>query len=252
MKKIVILSVLLIVVSILIIFTFIYLKQRDNSKRHRQAWHRKPNPSICEHPHGIDISHHNEAYDWSKVDAQFVYVRATMGSTIKDKRYTEHRQAATKRKIPVGAYHFLTAKTSAKVQFDIFASVVLPSHFKLRPMLDIEESNYWKAPKGFTDHDAHLLIREWCNLCKAKYGIAPIIYTTEKLYERFKLYNGFDDCIWWVANYNKIKNYQKKCKIPYTIHQYSDKKYVEGFYGTVDCNRFATGKTVADLYARNR
>lgn len=115
-------------------------------------------------------------------------------------------------------------------------------------MLDIEESKYWNAPRRFTDEDAHRLIRDWCDLCKGKYGIAPIIYTTEKLYERYKLHRGFDDCIWWVANYNGIKNYQKMCKIPFTIHQYSDKKYVEGFYGYIDCNRFASGKSVSDLY----
>ena len=33
---------------------------------------KKTNPAICEHPDGIDLSHHNVAYDWKKVDAQFV------------------------------------------------------------------------------------------------------------------------------------------------------------------------------------
>lgn len=249
MKKNIIISVLLILVPLVLVFSFIYLKQRKSDKRHpRTTWYgKKPDPRICEHPHGIDLSHHNVAYDWSKVDAQFVYVRATMGSNIKDKRYSTHRKAATRHNIPVGAYHFLTAKTSAKAQFDNFQNTVSPAHIKLRPMLDIEESKYWNAPRRFTDEDAHRLIRDWCDLCKGKYGIAPIIYTTEKLYERYKLHRGFDDCIWWVANYNGIKNYQKMCKIPFTIHQYSDKKYVEGFYGYIDCNRFASGKSVSDL-----
>ena len=26
----------------------------------------KPDPAICEHPDGIDLSHHNVGYDWSK------------------------------------------------------------------------------------------------------------------------------------------------------------------------------------------
>jgi len=43
----------------------------------------KPDPQLCEHPDGIDLSHHNVAYDWSKVDAKFVYVRATMESSVK-------------------------------------------------------------------------------------------------------------------------------------------------------------------------
>ena len=173
-----------------------------------------------------------------------------MSNSIKDSKYHEHRKNASKRHIPLGAYHFLTAKASAKEQFAFFSSVVKKEHFQLRPMLDIEESEYWEAPKGFSDEMAHDFIREWCDLCKKHYGISPIIYTTEKLYQRYKLYKGFDDCIWWVANYNGIKNYNKKCTIPFTIHQYSNKKYVEGFYGYVDCNRFAPGKSVKDLYVK--
>lgn len=207
----------------------------------------KPDPAICEHPDGIDLSHHNVGYDWSKVDAKFVYVRATFGNSIKDRRYDIHRKAAARHDIPTGAYHFLVANVSARKQFDFFASVVEKGHITLRPMLDIEESAYWRAPKGFSDAGARKLIREWCDLCKKRYGKAPVIYTTEKLYARYGLDKGFSDCLWWVANYNNIANYEKKCSMPYIIHQYSDKKYVEGFYGRIDCNRLKKGKTVKML-----
>ena len=207
----------------------------------------KPNPQLCEKPHGIDISHHNKAYDWSKVQVQFCYVRASLGRTVRDSMYHEHKKNVTLNKIPMGAYHLLTASSGAKEQFALFSSVAKRNHFQLRPMLDVEESKDWNAPKGFTDHNAHNLIREWCNLCKKHFGIAPIIYTTEKLFERYKLNKGFEDCIWWVANYNGIKNYNKKCSVPFTLHQYSNRKYVEGFYGFVDCNRFAPTKSVNDL-----
>ena len=207
----------------------------------------KPDPSMCVHPDGIDLSHHNVAYDWSKVDAKFVYGRATMGSNVVDKRYNIHRKAAGRHNIPFGAYHFLTAKTSASKQFAHFSSIVKKEHIQLRPMLDIEESKYWCPPNNFSDNDAHRFIREWCDLCKDHYGVSPIIYTTEKLYQRYSLDRGFDDCLWWVANYNNISNYEKKCIIPYTIHQYSDKKCVEGFYGYIDCNRLKNNKSVNDL-----
>lgn len=208
---------------------------------------RRPNPQICVHPDGIDLSHHNEAYDWKKVDAKFVYVRATFGASVIDRRYDIHRKAANRHSIPVGAYHFLVANVDVEKQFELFSKTVRKEHISLRPMLDIEDSPYWKAPEGFSNSDARNLIRKWCDLCKSKYGKAPIIYITEKLYEKYRLGTGFVDCIWWVANYNNISNYEKKCKIPYTIHQYSDKNYVEGFYGYVDCNKFRPGKNVNDL-----
>ena len=235
-----------IVVTSVVVVSQLQRKKKTTSNKKVYVG-KKPDPSICEHPDGIDLSHHNIAYDWSKVDAQFVYVRATMGCHIKDKRYNIHRKAAQRHNIPIGAYHFLNASTSAKEQFCAFASIVRPEHIQLRPMLDVEESNYWNAPKGFSDNDAKKLIREWCNLCKKEYGVAPIIYITEHLYQRYKMDSGFSDCKWWVANYNNIEDYEKKCMIPFTIHQYSDNQYVEGFYDKIDCNRFAKGKTVHDI-----
>lgn len=239
-------------VMLTIIATFIVLLSNTSCSRRGKSHNKvfvgkKPDPELCEHPDGIDLSHHNMAYDWSKVDAKFVYVRATMGNDIIDKQYDIHRNAARKYEIPVGAYHFLTAKTSALEQFQNFTGVVKNNHIQLRPMLDVEESDYWNAPRGFTDDDAHELIREWCDLCIKEYGVTPIIYTTEKLYERFKMNKEFSDCIWWVANYNDIPDYQQRCIIPFTLHQYSHTKCVEGFYDYVDCNRFAEGKTINDL-----
>ena len=150
-------------------------------------YRKKPDPKTCVHPDGIDLSHHNVAYDWKKVDAKFVYVRATFGVSIKDKRYDIHRKAAEQHRIPVGAYHFLIANASAKEQFKHFSSVVKRNHLSLRPMLDVEESDYWDAPKGFTDKDAHDLIRDWCDLSEKEFGVAPIIYTTETLYRRYAM-----------------------------------------------------------------
>ena len=244
-KLLIIISLLLFLIPIGI-GTYYVIKKKPSHSRKVVYWH-KPDPKMCVHPDGIDLSHHNVAYEWKKVDAKFVYVRATFGVSKKDSRYHTHRKAATRHRIPVGAYHFLTANASAKAQFKHFSSVVKRSHISLRPMLDVEESKYWNAPKRFTDKDAHNLIREWCDLCKKEYGIAPIIYTTETLYLRYSMNRGFDDCIWWVADYNNKVLFDKRCKVPFTIHQYSDKNYVEGFYGCIDCNRFAAGKTVKDL-----
>ena len=158
------------IVIALIIFPFLipvgistyYVLKRNQTHSSKVVYRKKPNPEMCEHPDGIDLSHHNIAYDWSKVDAKFVYIRATMGNRIKDKRYDIHRKAALRHNIPVGAYHFLEANTSAENQFKHFSSIVKKEHLSLRPMLDVEESDYWNAPKDFSDNDAHDFIKEWC------------------------------------------------------------------------------------------
>jgi hypothetical protein len=99
------------------------IKKKPSHSRKVVYWH-KPDPKMCVHPDGIDLSHHNVAYDWKKVDAKFVYVRATFGIKIKDKLYDIHRKAAERHNIPVGAYHFLTADNTAKDQFKHFSSIV--------------------------------------------------------------------------------------------------------------------------------
>ena len=245
-KRFIILLLFLLFLMLIGICTY-YAIKREHLFYQSIVYRQKSGKKEYVHPDGIDLSHHNIAYDWKKVDAKFVYVRATFGVSIKDRRYDIHRKAAQRHHIPVGAYHFLTANASARKQFNNFASVVKRKHINLRPMLDVEESGFKNAPKGFTDMDAHQLIRDWCNLCQNKYGVAPIIYTTETLYRRFGMDKDFSDCIWWVADYNNKANFENTCIVPYTLHQYSDKNFVEGFHGHIDCNRFANGKTVKDI-----
>ena len=95
------------ILLLIVIFGAVALLSKGwHSKRsapHRTVFvGKKPNPKLCEHPDGIDLSHHNVAYDWNKVDAKFVYIRATMGKRIIDTRYNTHRKAAKKRHIPIG------------------------------------------------------------------------------------------------------------------------------------------------------
>lgn len=246
-RNIIWLFIIIIVCALIFGAFFLYVKKHRRARGGTPFYGSKPSPAMCVHPDGIDLSHHNVAYDWKKVDAKFVYVRATFGLAKKDKRYSIHRRAARRHDIPVGAYHFLVANKSAREQFYFFASVVKRCDITLRPALDVEDSKYWRAPKGFTNRDVRKLIREWCDLCKKHYGKSPVIYITEKNYLRYGLGKGFDDCLFWVANYNNIKNYHDKSAVPFVIHQYSDKKFVEGFYGRIDCNRFSPGHSVDDL-----
>lgn len=225
----------------------VYVRNAEYNDGYGHIYRATPDPAICEHPDGIDVSHHNEAYDWGRVSAKFVYMRATTGCDTRDTLFERHLRRARTNGLNVGAYHFLTALTSADEQFANFASAVDPRDVQLRPMLDVEDSRYWRAPKGFTPDDAHRLIRRWADLCKAHYGKAPIIYITENIYHRYGLDEGFDDCLWWVAAYTTQPDFEEKCTVPFTLHQYSSESYVEGFYDYVDCDRFHSGATMADL-----
>ena len=67
--------------------------------------------------YGIDISHHQKEIDWSKVRTyeghpiQFVYMKATEGTTIQDPKYAYNLEEARKNGFPVGAYHYFVTTT---------------------------------------------------------------------------------------------------------------------------------------------
>ena len=70
---------------------------------------------------GIDVSKHNGHILWDKVasdtNAKFVYIKATQGDRIADKRYYENLRGARAAGLLVGSYHFFTSKSSAVMQF---------------------------------------------------------------------------------------------------------------------------------------
>jgi len=62
---------------------------------------------------GIDVSHYQGTIDWNNVNyygdnkIQFVYIKATEGSTIKDEYYERNIQQAKQKGLLVGSYHYL-------------------------------------------------------------------------------------------------------------------------------------------------
>ena len=70
--------------------------------------------------YGIDLSHHNQAIEWDKVTASFVYLKATEGDNYVDPTYKERVVECRDRSILVGAYHYLTTSSDPKDQFDNF------------------------------------------------------------------------------------------------------------------------------------
>lgn len=61
---------------------------------------------------GIDISHHQRSVDWKvlveKNKPDFIFLKATEGSTHSDTKYSDHLKNSGKFAIPVGAYHFFS------------------------------------------------------------------------------------------------------------------------------------------------
>ena len=185
---------------------------------------------------GIDISHHNGKIDWKKVqkghpEVQFVYIKATEGASWVDSNYDYNLKHARKKGFKVGSYHFFNYRVSAREQFDNFAKNVDSKKQDIIPMVDFEK--YGSAKNA---RNAVAELKVFCRMVKDHYGVYPMIYTNERIYndhlsKDFKKYHLF------IANY-KSRLPELKDGARYTIWQFSERGRIEGIKERVDLDRF--------------
>lgn len=177
---------------------------------------------------GYDLSHHNKNVKWDALsDAEFVYLKATEGVGYTDPKFRQFTKQAKKHGIRVGAYHFMTAKTSGKAQFNHFLKTV-GDDMDLIPVLDVEK-------RGISNEN----IKQFISECEKHYGVKPMIYANTKYY--YKHYNAFKGCKWWMAHYKPGLN---ALQSTYAIWQYSDKRKVAGMQ--IDHNHINNFKYTID------
>lgn len=194
---------------------------------------------------GIDVSKHNGVIKWNEVakdkKIQFVYVRATVGKGLVDRRYRRNVIGARKAGLKVGSYHFFTSKSSATAQFLHFKSVVRKSEQDLIPVLDIEEDGIKGKWQGRQLQDS---VRVFAELVKKHYGKYPIIYSNESYYNK-ELGAQFNRYLLFIANYQAIPYVDGKGK--HNIWQYSERGHLHGIGERVDLSRLVNGTTIKDL-----
>ncbi|MBP5688487.1 MAG: hypothetical protein J6X22_07595 [Muribaculaceae bacterium] len=167
-------------------------------------------------PDGYDLSSHNRNLNWKTLSkSQFVYLKASEGSTFKDKKYNEYKIIARQHNLKVGAYHFMCNDCSGKKQFEHYKSVA-KKDIDLIPALDVEIS-------GINKNN----IIEFISECEKYYGVKPIIYINY-LY-MLNYHSAIKGCKIWLSNKTP---FTPLCD--YVIEQYAIKK-IDGV--DIDCNR---------------
>ena len=76
---------------------------------------------------GVDVSAYQADMNMQKLKEQnieFIYIKATEGSTIQDERFAENRQKAQKAELPCGAYHFFSFDSAGKTQAKNFINTM--------------------------------------------------------------------------------------------------------------------------------
>ena len=154
---------------------------------------------------GIDVSHHQGQIDWKEVakdkQIKFVYIKATQGTSIKDKNYEQNIKAARRQGLRCGSYHYLSCLTSVRSQFRNFQKAMRGHKQDLIPMIDIEHDGVRRWSKKQVQDSVVLFAK----LIERKYGKKPLIY-------------GSSDISSDTAVMQCIKSQSKVFLVPKSIH----------------------------------
>lgn len=176
---------------------------------------------------GIDVSHHQGKINWPEVATdttiKFVYIKATEGNTFVDKQYDKNLNGARKNHILVGSYHYLTNRSTILQQFINFKTVAKKELQDLIPVVDVEEE---------VDKDS---ISYFCTLVKQYYGKKPMIYGTNRSYNKYCAPH-FNNYYLMIGRYGN-KPPRIKGRGHYNIWQFSDTGKISGISKPVDLNR---------------
>lgn len=198
-------------------------------------------PSTEEYPvRGIDVSAYQGEIDWNRLasqDVDFAFIKATEGSSHVDERFAFNFEQASKTDLYIGAYHFFSFDSAGATQAENFIRTVPKQEAILPPVVDVElYGDHRKTPP-----DAAIVHRQLDDLLlrlETHYGKKPILYTNEKVYERY-LAERYGEYAIWISNVYWFPHLSDNRM--WTFWQYTDKGLLDGYLGEethIDLNVF--------------
>lgn len=205
---------------------------------------------------GIDISKWQAGIDLSKINCDFVIIKATEGKSYVDPSCDIFFQKALNLNKKLGIYHFANnSDNTAEQEADWFIKNTKGYIGKAIPILDFED-------KGAT-HDV-AWAKKWLDRVAEAYGCKPLIYMSESVvnsYDWSSVANANYGL--WVAKYrdknvdynydmsmagrNPAVNYWKF----YALWQWTDVGRLNGYNGNLDCDVFYGDNSAWDKYIGN-
>lgn len=190
---------------------------------------------------GIDVSYAQGKIDWAAVRAggvDFAMIKASQGRLVKnadsgsfaDPRFAENIEAASKAGVPVGVYHYLTARNLTETLFeaDYFLKTIRPWRDKITlwAACDVEEDTYLPKDRAALTNMVHAFMHK-----VAHAGYKPMLYANPN-YLRYRLDDVSKYPLWlayWGASEARALGYDPK------IWQYGS-GYTGGVRTRVDLN----------------
>ena len=189
LKRLITVLIILVVVAALVFSTvFLLAKQK---KIFINEWFVDEETSVI----GVDVSSYQAEIDMNKLKDQnieFIYIKATEGSTFQDDRFAENWENAAKAELLSGAYHFFSYDSEGRTQAENFIRTVGKDlKGRLLPVVDVE----YYGDKEENPPEKEDVIRElriYLEILEDEYGVKPLIYTRSDIYDKY-LKGEFDE-----------------------------------------------------------
>ncbi|PWC06587.1 GH25 family lysozyme [Mycetocola zhujimingii] len=201
---------------------------------------------------GVDVSVYQGDIDWTVLgseDIDFAIIKSTEGSGSQDSQFAANWAGARDTDLVVGAYHFMSFESAGETQAENVINTVPAEPGTLPVTVDLEYYGDFHDNPPTRSHVKSILDPLLADL-EEHYGMPPIIYATQKAYDRYLLDAYPDNPIW-------IRSIAKEPTLPddrdWTFWQYSDRDRLPGYDGEeefIDMNVF--DGTVDDLRALTR
>ena len=201
-------------------------------------------PSTRDFPvRGVDVSWYQGNIDWNVLASngiEFAFIKATEGSTHKDRRFTRNWKLARQTGLAVAAYHFFSFESPGSSQAANFIASVPKDPQALPPVVDFEHFG-----KTFqTDANARRELKALLVDLERHYDRNPIIYLDENMYKRYIMGRSA-----FLAYPVWIRNIYTSPKLPdgrqWTFWQYKHREVLKGYDGPekfIDMNVFNGSK----------
>lgn len=215
----------------------------------RDDWeHGTSVPASFHGDYGIDISHNNRGtIVWDSlmvmtdrsgrtvkdmkaarnmVPVSFVFIKATEGQSMVDKKFRTNWKAAAEHGLQRGAYHFYrTSKDPHRQAQSFIRTVGALRHGDLPPVLDIETTH-----NGLTKARLNADLQVWLREVEAHYGRKPVIYTYESFARDYLSREITSSYPIWIAHYDT----ERPDREDWQYWQFTDRALVYGIEDPVD------------------
>ena len=179
---------------------------------------------------GADIARYQGDVNMEKLSGegiQFLYIKATEGSSHTDIWFEENMQKARDAGLPAGAYHFFSMDSSGAKQAQHYIETVGDLSGCLCPAVDVEfygDKQDDPPPVESVRAELHAFLAA----LEEEYHVKPVIYCGRAILDAY-IDDTFDDYPFWIRSVYAPVRFATGHR--WTIWQYTDHGRLEGYNG---------------------